>query len=305
MMSDIFEGFKTKIGVIQMWGTKNAPTILTVAGAISVVAGTVVACVKTKNMSDILEKRNDRLEELDQEYKENKLDEKEYRSAVRKSYVCWALRIGKNYAIPAAIEVLGLAMIFKGHGMLLTSCASLSTLLTEALDREKALEDRIREEYGNDALLRLKYGDPVTLTREGEDCDPITTFEYDEGYDWDFKWTSGMGEYSDTDEKWNDSVRRKIQMWIQNSQQLYGSYGAINDIYKRFGAFDKIRSEYDFECIGFPNLMLAPGYTCGIELQPIEGTTNKKKTCPDYWVHFIRKPIPCKEMNIEAHFRAA
>lgn len=303
-MSNFMDGVKIKFGVAKAWGMSHAPTIFTVVGAIGVIAGTVTACIQTKNMSDILEERDKKLDLIDEQYDNEKLGDREYRSMVRHEYICWALRIGKNYAIPAAIEILGLGLIFKGHGMLLTSCASLSTLLTEALNREKALEDRIRDEYGEDALERLKYGEPCIMWKDDGDGDQQTSYIYDDRTDWDFIWKPGMGEYSSTDEEWNDRVRRTVQLWVAKSQQLYGSYAQINDIYRRFGAFDKIRSEYDEACIGYPNLKLSD-YKCKIEFIPIPGTTSKKKTCPDYRVHFINKPIPCKDMNIEARFQVS
>lgn len=302
-MIDIFENAKESFGVVKMWGIKNAPTILTVIGSIGVLAGTVAACVQTKNVKYITDDRNMALDALD--YHKDDMTEKAYRAEVRDCYICWSLRIAKNYAVPAAIEIVSLAFIWKGHVDMLTRCAALGTLLTEALQRESILEQRIREEYGEDVLNKLKYGDPTTVTELYSDGTSKTHLEYDDSKDWSFVWSSGQGSFSDNDPNWNDQQRRGCNLYMNNSMRLYGSYASINDIYRYFGRYDLVRSEYDAACIGFPNKRIAPNYEFYIYAEEIPGTTGPDKEAPDLRIYFKNPPIPCLEMNIDAGFQAS
>jgi len=300
------DGLKDRCSAVKLWGINNAPTILTVVGSISVVVGTVMACVKTANVAEITEERNSKLDILDQDKEDGYLDEKEYGHKVRNCYFSWALAMGRNYAIPATIEIFGLFCIGKGHGMMLGRCATLGTLLNEAITKNAEFEERVRAEIGDEAFNRLKMGEPTAVTTAEPGKEPVTTYEFDpETEDFDFVWTEGMGEYSVNDHNFNMKCLRDYVLYARYAQQRYKSYCPVNDIYRMFGAYNKIRTEYDTENMGFPNLKLAPNYECKIELIPIEGTTRKDKRCPDYHVHFIRKPICCRELNVEAGFRAS
>ena len=59
------DGLKDRCSAVKLWGINNAPTILTVVGSISVVVGTIMACVKTANVAEITEERNSKLDILD------------------------------------------------------------------------------------------------------------------------------------------------------------------------------------------------------------------------------------------------
>lgn len=302
-MINILESAKGTFGVVKFWSMKNAPTILTAIGSIGVIAGTVAACIQTKNVKEITEDRNVVLDGLDEE--RETMTRKEYNAHIRDTYICWSLRIAKNYAVPAAIEILGLALIWKGHVDILTRCAALGTLLTEALQREANLEARIKEEYGEDVLRKLKYGSPTTLYTEDGEGNSSTQVIYDDSKDYGFIWTSGQGSFSDNDPDWNDQQRRNCNLYINNSTRLYGGYASINDVYRYFGRYDLVRSEYDASAFGFPNRKIAPDYEFYVYAEPIPGTTGPNKKAPDLRIYFKNPPIPCLEMNIEAGFQAS
>lgn len=306
MKIKIIDILKDRTTGLRKWGVDNAPTILTVVGSISVVAGTVTACIQTLNLAELKEERDEQLDILDDDRDSKSLSDKEYSRRLRGVYFSWALAIGKNYIIPAALTGLGLGCIFKSDGMMITRCTNLGVLLNEALTRSSEFEERVRERFGDEVFEELKAGDPVAKITKIENGEEKTTLEFDpDKIEFDFVWTSGMGEYSDNDQHLNQESVRNCVMWINQCRRRYAQYGPVNDIYRYFGAYNRVRSEYDAECIGYPNIDVDAEYAFDIHMIPIEGTTNEHKRCPDYLLHLVRKPISCRYANIDHGFQAS
>lgn len=289
---------------LKLWGISHAPTILTYVGVASQIIGMIDACVKTANMPEIIEERDWDLDALRLDWVDKRMTDKDYRRAVGSRYISFGLKVGQNYLIPAALEIFGIACILKGHGMMLTRCAALGTLLMEATERENRLEESIRREYGEEVLDKLKRGEPIG---EIGVCGPDGEFKQEKVYDYiqdfEFIWDVGMGDFCPNDNAMNHAIVRQIELWGKSQQLPYGGLCRINDIYRRFGAYFKIRSEYDKAEIGFPNKLIKdyPLKIVAIE-QPLP-FDREGATAPPLLIKFERKPISCLDLQIDHGFQ--
>lgn len=289
------------LGSLKLWGISNAPTILMGVGITAQLAGMIMACVKTANMPDILEARNNDIDALKTDWIDGRMTDKEYRRALGSRYISFGLEVGRNYLIPAALEVFGVACILKGHGMMLTRCAALSTLLMEATERENRLEEAVRREFGDEVLERLKRGEPIgevahinpdgTVTKE-----PV----YDDLQDFDFVWGPGMKDFS-SDNNMNLMAVSVFEGRGQARQREKGGLCRVNDVYDWFGAYDLKRSEYDKLLIGFPSVEVS-NHKFELTATP-EKTPEGYKGAPPLHIHFKQKPVPCLYLQIDNGFQ--
>lgn len=289
------------LGSLKVWGISNAPTILMGVGITAQIAGMIMACVKTANMPDILEARNNDVDTLKLDWVDGRMTDKEYRRALGSRYISFGLEVGRNYLVPVALEVFGVACILKGHGMMLTRCAALSTLLMEATERENRLEEAVRKEFGDEVLERLKRGEPVgeiaTINPDGTVTkEPV----YDDLQDFDFVWGPGMKDFS-SDNNMNLMAVSIFEGRGQARQREKGGLCRVNDVYDWFGAYDLKRSEYDKLLIGFPNVEVS-NHKFELTATP-EKTPEGYKGAPPLRIHFKQKPVPCLYLQIDNGFQ--
>lgn len=291
------------LGSLKVWGISNAPTILMGVGITAQLAGMIMACVKTANMPDILEARNNDIDALKTDWIDEHMTDKEYRRALGSRYISFGLEVGRNYLVPLALEVFSVACILKGHGMMLTRCAALSTLLLEATERENRLEEAVRKEFGDEVLQRLKRGEPVG---EIGVCGPDGEFKketiYNELQDYDFIWKAGMKNFSPDDKNMNLMTVNMLEKRGRMRQLGEGALCRLNDIYDWFGAFDLKRSDYDKLLVGFPSESIAD-YKFEVIATPEPIPENYEGTAPPLRIHFVRKPIPCIYTQIDNGFQ--
>ena len=291
------------LGSLKVWGISNAPTILMGVGITAQLAGMIMACVKTANMPDILEARNNDVDALKLDWVDGRMTDKEYRRALGSRYISFGLEVGRNYLVPAALEVFGVACILKGHGMMLTRCAALSTLLMEATERENRLEEAVRKEFGDEVLERLKRGEPVgeiaTINPDGTVTkEPV----YDELEDYGFIWKAGMKNFCPDDKYMNERIVLTLEGRGKRIQAEEGGLLRINEVYDWFGAYDKKRSDYDKVLVGYPSEDVAK-YPFKIIATPQEIPEGYEGSAPPLKISFERKPIPCIYTQIDNGFQ--
>lgn len=286
-----------------------APVILTAVGCISLIGGTVAACIRTSNLDDIKKRRDDILDVFDKDHEDEKLDDRAYNRAVRNAYVSWGWDIVKNYAPTIALDIFGVACIVKGQTMWVARCASLGALLTEQIQKNDFLEQRIRDIYGEEALDQLKSGEAVVV-KKGDG----TTVRVEEepeadilGRDLSFIWHEGMGDFCPDDNGMNHRIAKSIENTINQACRKYGGYAAINMFYEMFGAYNMTRTEYDKVMLGWPNAGLMD-HTCRIVIEELPFKTHGSVGhAPELKIGFANKhqPIVCSKMMIDAGYRAA
>lgn len=288
---------------LKLWGISHAPTILTYVGIASQIIGMIDACVRTANMPEIIEDRNADADALRSDWIDGKMTDKDYRRAIGSSYISFGLRVGRNYLIPAALEVFGIACILKGHCMMLTRCAALGTLLMEATERENRLEDAVRKEFGEEVLTKLKRGEPVgEIGKMNPDGTVTKELIFDEPEDFDFIWKPGMRDFCPDDNAMNHRIVKQLELRGQMQQIPDGGLCRLNDIYYWFGAFDKRRSEYDKLEYGFPNEKDAK-YKFELVAEELELPFDCEGSAPPLLIRFVRKPISCLDLQIERGFQ--
>lgn len=286
------------------WVECNAPSIETYGGLGLIFGGTVWACKRTLNLPSIMEELAANVEGIREEFADDKLSEREYARALTKVYVKWALKVMKNYAGSTAMIVLGYSLVIKGHNDNLTRIASLTTLLRESADRESRLEQAILDNYGPEVLEKLKNGEPLEEIESEETS--AEEGEPEELVDFDFIWRGGMGDFCPHDNAMNWRIARENILYYNMLRKKYGRYAPINDIYRTFGAFDKVREAYDKVMLGFPNLFSEDGnreLDIKIQEMPFNAEPDRKKqSAPDLKIIFKEKPISCLEWNRTAGF---
>lgn len=286
-----------------------APVILTAVGCISLIGGTVAACIRTSNLDDLKKRRDDILDVFDKDHEDEKLDDRAYNRAVRNAYISWGWDIVKNYAPTIALDIFGVACIVKGQTMWVARCASLGALLTEQIQKNDFLEQRIRDIYGEEALKELKSGNAVVYTNKGGERETVVEAADRNILDEDlsFIWHEGMGDFCPDDNGMNHKIAKSIENTINQACRRYGGYAAINMFYEMFGAYNMTRTEYDKVMLGWPNAGLMD-HTCRIVIEELpfkmHGSVGH---APDLKISFAYKhqPIVCSKMMIDAGYRAA
>lgn len=286
-----------------------APVILTAVGCISLIGGTVAACIRTSNLDDIKKRRDDILDVFDKDHEDEKLDDRAYNRAVRNAYVSWGWDIVKNYAPTIALDIFGVACIVKGQTMWVARCASLGALLTEQIQKNDFLEQRIRDIYGEEALKELKSGNAVVYTNKDGERETVVEAADRNILDEDlsFIWHEGMGDFCPDDNGMNHRIAKSIENTINQACRKYGGYAAINMFYEMFGAYNMTRTEYDKVMLGWPNAGLMD-HTCRIVIEELpfkmHGSVGH---APELKISFAYKhqPIVCSKMMIDAGYRAA
>lgn len=277
-----------------------APTILTVVGCVSLIGGTVVACLRTDNLKEINQQRDDILDLRKEEYDAGKVDFKEYRGEVGHAYTVWGWNVFRNYAPAVALEVLGVACILKGHSMMITRYAALGALLTEKIQQQDYLEQRIREVYGDEVYEQLMNGEDIIVEKDGKEEVVSKKDKHDIlTDDFSFIWTEGMGDYNPESNASNWQIAKSIQENGNWATRRYGYFAGINDIYRQFGAFHKVRSEYDAACLGWPNVKIKD-YPIQLKITEVKGGDMLK--APALKIEFVNKPIVCSQAMINAGY---
>lgn len=133
------------------------PEIALVAGIVSVAAGTVWACVKTKEAVEVvddLKKDSDDLALTEAATNDGKIDIHER----AKLYGHYFLKFAKIYGLPLALWVLGIGGIVGSHGEMRQRNAKLlanSVALKKLFDEYR---ERVREAVGEELEQKLYFG---------------------------------------------------------------------------------------------------------------------------------------------------
>lgn len=147
----------------------NAPTILMVGGAVTVVAGGVLACKATlklgeKAINPTKSELNDIHTVKEKFGIENHPDDpdaytkKDYVTDLIKTYIKAGARVIKIYGVSVFITSAGFFMIFKGRKMLVTTITGLTAAIKDIEERFDAYRGRVREAVGEEAEERIANG---------------------------------------------------------------------------------------------------------------------------------------------------
>ena len=152
--------------------TEHAPELLVVGGVIGGVAAGGLACRATYKIKDDIEVYKYKMEELEEDLRDEdiKFDEKAMRMEKRELTFELAKKMAKAYGIPFALALASIAAILYGHNMRNKRYLAMAAAFMASQADYKGLLDRIKRDYGEEEMQRLKY-DIKEVTNETEETD--------------------------------------------------------------------------------------------------------------------------------------
>lgn len=193
---DLKEIGRGMLGKIQIGLMKNAPDIKFFGGLGCVGVGTVMACSATMHLNDILEEHQAFLQEV-RDAKNNmsgadlEAHRKEFDALVAKRYFKTFKDIGKLYALPVAIELLGAASLVSSRNEYKERNAELAAAVAAIGTHFKDYRANVREQLGEEAEkdifhnIKTKEVETVVTDENGEQKtvkESLRTFEKPASY---------------------------------------------------------------------------------------------------------------------------
>lgn len=144
---------------------KYSPEVLMVAGVVSIVGGTVLACKATLKVDAIKKKREDVYETIEEAYdlsEQGELDEVYTVEDATKDRTIATVHMGvqlvKAYAPGAGLVIFGLACVMGSHGIMRKRNVALLGLYKAAEETLTAYRKRVVDELGEEKDRQFRYG---------------------------------------------------------------------------------------------------------------------------------------------------
>lgn len=156
---DIVSSLRTAWNTTKLFVVKNAPTILTIGGTVSTVAGTLLACKSTLKLNELMSERDAEKNAIEEAYSKGfpGYSEKDYRKDLLKCKTTTVKELVKLYWLPTTCTVLGVTGILSGHGIMKTRNVALGAALAASETAYAKLVDRTRDVVGNDGIRDILY----------------------------------------------------------------------------------------------------------------------------------------------------
>lgn len=216
------------------------PEIMLGAGVAGVLAGTILACIKTNKAEPVIENMKTTHEELEFVRKNGQAEEK---PTVREYVNCYgkgAVELVKIYALPVALWGGGMACILGSHSEMRSRNAELlanSVALKRFFDKYRAA---VREKIGEDAEKEVYFGakdeeieveetDPKTGERVTKKVKGKVFRDNQPGSMWARNFTSRTSDEFDVYSYIQSTLQGKIDYW--NTRIRTEPFLTINDVY--------------------------------------------------------------------------
>lgn len=140
------------IGAAQLALKAHAPTLMVSGGVVAMGAGSVIACKKTLQVEEVLEKHVTDLERIQEG---QSLELASYTPEIARNdrikvYTRVAWDMTKLYAVPGILFGGGAVAVFAGHRLLLQRNATLAIAFTAVAEAFEKYRSRVRNEMGSD-----------------------------------------------------------------------------------------------------------------------------------------------------------
>lgn len=283
---------------------KHGPKIAIGVGVGLLLTGTVIAVIEAQKIPEILEEKDKELEKIHEDIDSGIVTEEEAGAETLQVYKRCLWKFVQLFGKVVVIEGVGLFFIAKGVTKLSSALAGVNTLLLAQIKKNEEMEERIREEFGEDVLNRLKYGDAVEITHieseENGGTVTVTKVFGDEGDgNFDFIIRVGeMGDFSATSETLNRMLINEIVQGINLTAMTYGFGIRYNDF---LGKFDKkhpkITLANEVAMLGFP-VIKGRDNRIRYEADELDGTDDPAngKTARDIRFRLLTRPVPMGEI---------
>ncbi len=161
---------------------KNSPEIFIVAGAIGVGVSFVMACVASTKVNDILEEKEDRVDEIHEKEHSEPVGPEIYTEDDRKKdltkvYIHTGVEFVKLYAPSAILLGLSLTSMIASNNILRKRNAALATAFAAVSKNFKEYSDRVIERFGEDVDREIRYGVKSEAGDEEDKSKPVVVEE--------------------------------------------------------------------------------------------------------------------------------
>ncbi len=150
---------------------KHSPEILVVAGVAGMVASTIIACKQTTKLKDIIDKRAEQLQMIQDSLNDESISEDEYseqdaKNDVRIITAQTAVQVAKLYAPAVILGAVSIGCIFSSHNILNKRNIALAAAY-QAVDKGwKEYRKRIANKFGEEFEKEIRYGVESTDVEE-------------------------------------------------------------------------------------------------------------------------------------------
>ena len=224
---------KVKFNVV-----KHSPEILMGLGIAGVITSTVLACRSTLKVQEILDYKEENMNNIKEVLAEGREDYTEEDSRKDKTIIMTttAIRIMKLYIPSVIIGAGSIACLLESHNVMRNRNAGLAAALAATTESFKQYRERVTEKYGDEVDKEMRYG----IKKEKKEKDGKKTKE-EIVVGCDEKELSGYARYfNENNINWSDDPQfnlmflRQNQNWA-NDKLISQGYLYLNDVYEALG----------------------------------------------------------------------
>ena len=224
---------KVKFNVV-----KHSPEILMGLGIAGVITSTVLACRSTLKVQEILDYKEENMNNIKEVLAEGREDYTEEDARKDKTIIMTttAIRIMKLYIPSVIIGAGSIACLLESHNVMRNRNAGLAAALAATTESFKQYRERVTEKYGDEVDKEMRYG----IKKEKKEKDGKKTKE-EIVVGCDEKELSGYARYfNENNVNWSDDPQfnlmflRQNQNWA-NDKLISQGYLYLNDVYEALG----------------------------------------------------------------------
>lgn len=224
---------KVKFNVV-----KHSPEILMGLGIAGVITSTVLACRSTLKVQEILDYKEENMNNIKEVLDEGREDYTEEDARKDKTIIMTttAIRIMKLYIPSVIIGAGSIACLLESHNVMRNRNAGLAAALAATTESFKQYRERVTEKYGDEVDKEMRYG----IKKEKKEKDGKKTKE-EIVVGCDEKELSGYARYfNENNINWSDDPQfnlmflRQNQNWA-NDKLISQGYLYLNDVYESLG----------------------------------------------------------------------
>lgn len=224
---------KVKFNVV-----KHSPEILMGLGIAGVITSTVLACRSTLKVKEILDYKEENMNNIKEVLAEGREDYTEEDARKDKTIIMTttAIRLMKLYIPSVIIGAGSIACLLESHNVMRNRNAGLAAALAATTESFKQYRERVTEKYGDEVDKEMRYG----IKKEKKEKDGKKTKE-EIVVGCDEKELSGYARYfNENNINWSDDPQfnlmflRQNQNWA-NDKLISQGYLYLNDVYEALG----------------------------------------------------------------------
>lgn len=244
-MATIWSSIGSLANKVGFWGRQHAPQIMIIGGVAGGVTATVLACIASTKVKEVVDGAKEELEVIQSDEKTPEEDRKKARTKV---YLRTTGKLAAMYAPAAGVGAASVASILGGAGILNKRNTSLAMGLAATTSSFKEYRNRLIEKFGEEGEAidkELRYGTKLIEVKEkvtDKDGKTKTVKKQIEvidkekkGSNWDYvRVMDGLNPCWDTNVDLTMFYLR-AQQSIYNDKLKANGYVFLNDVLKATG----------------------------------------------------------------------